>query len=97
MLYITAGASLFSVEEYDIIVRDRGTVVMHELRLAMGRQSLIAGLRAFYEMGLETDCLGEYDLVAALDSVTGGDWEAFLTEWLFNVDDYVGQQIEYYE
>jgi len=96
-LYITAGANLFTAEEYDIIVRDRGTVVMHELRVAMGRDALIAALRAFYETGLGGRLLGEYDFVAALDSVTGGDWEEFLTEWLFNVDDYIDQQIEYYE
>jgi len=96
-LYITAAANLFTAEEYDIIVRDRGTVVMHELRVAMGREDFIAGLRCFYEMGLETDLLGEYDFVAAFDSVTGGSWEDFITEWLFNVDDYIGQQIEFYE
>lgn len=96
-LFISAAANLFTAEEYDIVVRDRGTVVMHELRVAMGRENLIAGLRAFYESGLQTDLLGEYDLVAAFDSVTGGSWEDFITEWLFNVDEYIGQQIEFYE
>jgi len=96
-LYVTADAALFSAEEYDIIVRDRGTVVMHELRVAMGRSSLINAFGRFYAMGIETDCLGEYDFVAALDDATGGDWEDFLTDWLFTVDDYVQQQIEWYE
>lgn len=96
-LYITAPADLFSAEEYAIIVRDRGTVVMHEMRVAMGRENWIAGLRAFYETGRKADLLGEYDFVNAFDSVTGGDWEDFITEWLFNVDDYVGQQLDFYE
>lgn len=96
-LYISAAANLFTAEEYDIVVRDRGTVVMHELRVAMGRENLIAGLHRFYETGLRSDLLGEYDFVAALDSVTGGDWEDFITEWLFNVDEYIGHQIEFYE
>ena len=96
-LYITATANLFTAEEYDVIVRDRGTVVMHELRVAMGREDFIAGLRRFYEMGLESDLLGEYDFVAAFDEVTGGSWEDFITEWLFNVDEYVGHGIDFYE
>ena len=95
--YISAAANLFTAEEYDIIVRDRGTVVMHELRFAAGRENWIAAMRRFYEIGLETDILGEYDFVSAFDTVTGGDWEDFITEWLFNVNDYVGQQIEFYE
>ena len=96
-LYITAAANLFNAEDYDIVVINRGTVVMHELRFAAGRENWIAAMRRYYETGLETDILGEYDFVAAFDAVTGGDWEDFITEWLFNVDDYVGQQIEFYE
>ena len=96
-LYITAAANLFTSEEYDVVVRDRGTVVMHEMRVAMGREAFLSGLRRFYEIGLQTDLLGEYDFVAAFDAVTGGSWEDFITEWLFNVDDYIGQQIEFYE
>lgn len=96
-LYITAAANLFTAEEYDIVVRDRGTVVMHEMRVAMGQEAFIAGLRRFYEIGLQADLLGEYDFVAAFDSVTGGSWEDFITEWLFNVDDYVSHGIDFYE
>ena len=78
-------------------MRDRGAVVMHEMRVAMGRENLIAALRTFYEKGLRQNVLGEYDLVDAMNEVTGGDWEEFLTDWLFNVGDYVDQQLEYYE
>ena len=95
--YITAAANLFSAEEYDIVVINRGTVVMHELRIAMGREALIKGLSRFYEKGLSAELLGEYDLVDAFNEVTGGDWESFITEWLFNVDEYVGQEITFYE
>lgn len=96
-LEISSAANLFTSDEYNIVVRDRGMVVMHEMRVAMGREDLIAGLRRFYEMGLQTDLLGEYDLVAAFDEVTGGSWEDFITEWLFNVDEYVGYGIDFYE
>ena len=96
-LTITTGADLFTPDEYALIVRGRGTVVMHELRLAMGREDWIAGLRNFYEMGLDGKLLGERDYVAALDEATGGDWEGFIADWLFNVGDYVDQQVEFYE
>ena len=94
-LEVTSAAHLFDSYEYKIVVLDRGTAVFHELRTAMGRENLIAGLRAFYELGRTETWLGEYDLVAALDSATGGSWEAFLTDWLFNIDDYVEQEIEW--
>ncbi len=96
-LYVTAEADLFESDTYSLIVRDRGAVVMHEMRTAMGRENLIAAFKCFYEKGLRQNFLGEYDLVDAMNEVTDGDWEEFLTDWLFNVDDYVDQQLDYYE
>lgn len=96
-LTITTSADLFTADEYALIVRGRGAAVMHELRLAMGREEWIAGIRQFYEMGLDNRLLGEMDFVEAFDQATGGDWETFLTDWLFNIDDYIDQQIDFYE
>lgn len=96
-LEISSDAALFTRYDYELIVRDRGAVVMHETRLAMGKDAWIAGLRTFYEMGLNRNILTEMNLAEAFDTATGGNWEQFLTEWLFNVDDYVDQQIEFYE
>ena len=56
--------------------------------LPWARKRSLAALRLFYERGLETDVVGEYDLVSAFDDASGGDWEAFLTDWLFNVAEY---------
>ena len=55
---------------------------------AMGEETFLAALRLFYQRGLAMDVVGEYDFVDALDDASGGDWEAFLTDWLFNVADY---------
>lgn len=96
-LYVTADAGLFTSGDYELIVLGRGTVVMHELRLAMGREDWLEAIRIFYEKGLDGALLGEMDFLAAFDEATGGDWEKFLTDWLFNVDDYIDQQIERYE
>lgn len=94
-LYVTSDASLFTAYEYDIIIRNRGAVVFHELRTAMGREDLISGLRRFYEMGLERDVLTEMNLVEALDAASGHSWEMFLTDWVFNIDEYVNQEIDW--
>lgn len=95
-LYITLDASLFTHEDYDVVVRNRGTVVMHETRIAMGRESLIDALRLFYEKGAG-HALTEMDLVDAMNKATGGNWEDFLADWLYSVDEYLDQQIDFYE
>lgn len=92
-LHVASDASLFTSGEYEIIIRNRGAVVFHELRTAMEREKLISGLRLFYEKGLKADALTEMDLVHALDEASGKSWEKFLTDWVFNVGDYVNQDI----
>lgn len=96
-LRVTSDAALFTAGSYAIVVRVRGAVVLHELRLAMGLDALIAGLAAFYQMGQDGRTLTETDFVSALDAATGGSWTDFLTDWLFNVGDYVQQDMEWYE
>ena len=96
-LRITSDAALFDADTYDLVVRQRGAVVMHELRLAMGLDGFLEGLRTFYEMGAEGRTLTERDFVDALDRASGKSWEAFLTDWLFNVGDYVSQEMDWYE
>lgn len=94
-LNVTSDASLLSNYEYDVIIRNRGAVVFHELRTSMGTEDMLAGLRLFYEKGLQTDVLSEMDLVNALDAASGASWEKFLTDWVFNVGDYVEQDIDW--
>ena len=96
-LHITSDAMRFDADSYKLVVRQRGAVVMHELRLAMGLDGLLAGLRGFYELGADGRTLTERDFVAALDAATGDSWEAFLTDWLYNVGDYVQQDMSWYE
>ena len=93
-LTVVSDASLFDAYDFGIVVRDRGAAVFHELRTAMGRDALIEGLGNFYRMGQEQDVLTEMMLVEALDA-TGGSWEAFLTDWVYNIGDYVNQDIDW--
>lgn len=94
-LNLTSDAALLSSSEHSIIILDRGAAVFHELRTAMGREELIAGLRCFYEKGLQADVLTEMDLVNALEESSGRSWEKFLTDWVFNIDEYVNQSIDW--
>ena len=96
-LHITSDAALFDAATYDLVVRQRGAVVLHELRLAMGLDDLLAGFKRFYGMGEDGRTLTEKDFVSALDQASGESWEAFLTDWLFNVGDYVEQDMTWYE
>ena len=63
----------------------------------LGLEGLLAGLKNFHEMGRMGKTLAEMDLVAAMDAVDGGSWEAFLTDWVFNVGDYANQMIDWFE
>ena len=96
-LTVTSDASLFNAGEYEVVVLDRGAVVMHELRSAMGLETMLEGLRGFYQMGADGHTLTEMELVDAMNAASGGDWEAFLTDWVFNVGDYVDQTIDWFE
>lgn len=96
-LRVTSDASLFDSKTYDIVVKKRGAVVLHELRNAMGLENLLAGLAEFYRMGRDGHTLTEMDFVHAMDAATGGSWEDFLTDWVFNVGDYVEQRIDVYD
>lgn len=94
-LNVTSDAALFNGKHYDIVVRIRGAVVLHELREAMGLDELRAGLRAFYELGRDGHTLTEGDFVNCMDAASGKSWRDFLTDWVFNVGDYVNQPIDW--
>ncbi len=96
-LRVTSDAAMFTAKTYDIVVKTRGAVVLHELREAMGLENLIAGLRAFYEKGLDGRTLTEGDFVDCLDAASGRSWRDFLTDWVFNVGDYVNQPIDNFQ
>ena len=94
-LSVTSDAALFNASNYDMVVLRRGAVVLHELRQAMGLEDLLDGLRRFYDLGKTGRTLTEMDLVDCLDAASGRSWEDFLTDWVFNVGDYVNQPIDF--
>lgn len=96
-LRVTSDAALFDAKSYDLVVRKRGAVVLHELRDAMGLEDFLKGLKNLYEMGKDGHTLTEMEFVAAMDAASGKSWEAFLTDWVFNVGDYANQYIDWFE
>ena len=96
-LHITSDAALFDADSYALVVLRRGAVVLHELRLAMGLEPLLDGLAEYVALGRDGRTLTEMDFAHALETASGRPWEEFLTDWLFNVGDYVNQTMVWYE
>ena len=96
-LFVSTDGSLFTQAQYDTVVRDRGAVVMHELRLMTGRDAFIAALANYYQSCRDIQIVTETDFLKAINDATGKDWEDFLTELLFNIDEYSRQTIEWFE
>ena len=57
---------------------------------------LLEGLANFYRKGAGGGTLVVRDFVDALDA-TGGSWEDFLADWVYNVGKYVDQTMVWYE
>ena len=96
-LTVNTDGLLFTQAEFDIVVRDRGAAVMHELRDRVGREAFLSSLARYYADNREKRLAVETDLATAIDEATGGDWEAFLTDTLFNIGDYADNYMDWYE
>ena len=94
-LRVNSDAATMDGREYTALIRHRGAMVFHELKNAMGAEGLLKGLSEFYRMGQGGQTLTEMDFVHALNAATHSDWEPFLTDWVYNVQDYVEQQIDW--
>lgn len=85
-----------SLMEYDVVVYDRGAAVLHELRLAMGRETFLKALMLYVEeMRYANASIA--DFAGALERASGKNWDNFLMDQLFNIDDYANQLMDAYE
>lgn len=96
-LTVTTDGVLFTQVEFDTVVRDRGAAVLHELRDRIGREAFLSSLARYYADNRDKRLVVETDLVSDIDEATGGDWEAFLTDTLFNIGDYADNYMDWYE
>lgn len=82
--------------EYEMVVIDRGMAVLHEVRRAMGRETLMEGLREYVSFGwMRTACFD--DLADAFEKASGGEWREYLIRQMKDIDEYVGMGLEWYE
>ena len=96
-LEINTDAILFSQSQFTVIVRHRGAMAMHELRVAMGRETFIAALADWYRSRGGKGIANEYDFLQSCERASGWDWEDFLTELIFEIDEYSLQYLDWYE
>lgn len=96
-LVMNTDAILFSQSQFTIVVRHRGAMAMHELRSAMGRDEFIGVLGAWYREYGGMGMADEFDFLSTAEAETGYDWEEFLTELIFNLDEYSLQYLDWYE
>ena len=96
-LVMNTDAILFSQSQFTNVVRHRGAMAMHELRTAMGRDEFIGALAMWYTDGRYAGMVDEFDFLKTLEKATGYDWEDFLTELIFEIDEYSLQYLDWYE
>lgn len=96
-LYITADGSAFSQTQFDAVVHDRGAAALHEFRVTVGREAFLDSLARYFREHGGGATVTEMDFLSAFNETTGKDWEAFLTELLFGMDEYALQEIDWYE
>lgn len=94
---VSAFAPLFSTQrEYEIVVRERGAAVLNELRKAMGMDAFLSALSLYVENN-RLALADAQDFALALAQATGRDWDDALLAWLYTIDDYTLQTLDYYE
>lgn len=96
-LVMNTDAAQFTQSQYTTIVRHRGAMAMHELRCAMGREEFIDVLANWYSKYGGIGMADEFDFLSTAQAVTGYSWEDFLTELIFNLDEYSLQYLDWYE
>ena len=96
-LVMNTDAVLFSQNQFTVVVRHRGAMAMHELRVAMGREEFINALAEWRRVYAKNGMPTENDFLMTVNGVTGRDWEDFLTELIFDIDEYSRQMIDWYE
>lgn len=96
-LVMNTDAALFSQAQFTTVVRHRGAMAMHEFRCALGRRGLLDALQLWYALHGGGAMVNERDFLETFKSATGKDWEDFLTDLIFNFDEYSQQSLYWYE
>ena len=82
--------------EYEIIVVDRCAVILHDMRQSMGHDVFLSALRTYIDR-VRMDTADVADFLSAVNEISGRSWNEYLFGQMHNMDDYVGETIEWYE
>ena len=85
-----------SVSEYELVVVDRGTAVLHEMRGLTGREVFIECLARHVADNRGKNA--SFDrFTAAAREVTGSEWADYLAAQMRTISDYVNQRMTWFE
>lgn len=82
--------------EYEIVVTDRGTAVLHEMRQAMGEDAFMEALSTYVSRMWMKNAAAS-DFLSAMNDVSSRRWDEYLYGQMHTIDDYVDMKIEWYE
>lgn len=82
--------------EYEIVVVDRGCVMLHEMRQAMGAETFLAALQEYVRRNRLGNATAA-EFIEAMNSVSGKRWNEYLYGQMHNIDDYVGLGLTWIE
>ena len=85
-----------TVGDFLAVTRGRGAAVMHEIRSVLGEDALLGGMR-LYAARNAGKVATRADFSSALSEAAGRDADGLLTELLAEIDQYVGQALDWYE
>jgi hypothetical protein len=85
-----------TVSDFRAVTRGRGAAVLHEIRAVLGEDALLSGMR-LYATRNAGKVATRADFSAALSEAAGRDADGLLTELLTEIDQYVGQALDWYE
>ena len=85
-----------TVADYQAVTRGRGAAVMHELRTVLGEDVLLEALKRYVSENAGRIATGR-DFLSSLNGAAGRDTEALLAALLTGIDEYVGQDVDWYE
>ncbi|MBR5379282.1 MAG: hypothetical protein IK140_01990 [Clostridia bacterium] len=85
-----------TVYDYNAVVCRRGAAVMHEMRVAMGRETFLNALK-IYASDTAGKVKGIRDFVSALDEASGKSLGSALVSWLYTIDEYARYQGDTYD
>ena len=82
--------------EYELTVIDRACVILHDMRQGMGHERFWDALRTYLRRTAMKHASAS-DFLSVMNEISGRRWDEYLYGQMHNMNDFVGQGIEWYE